>query len=49
MNRVVSEDALQEATGEMADKTASKSNMTSATGKRAFYTQREMPLTEAYA
>ena len=48
VNRVVGEDALQGATGEMARKIASKSSMTLATGKRAFYSQREMPLSEAY-
>lgn len=42
------EDALQGATGEMARKIASKSSMTLATGKRAFYAQREMPLSESY-
>lgn len=48
VNRVVSEGALQEATTEMARKIASKSSMTLAMGKRAFYAQREMPLAEAY-
>jgi enoyl-CoA hydratase/carnithine racemase len=48
INRVTSEDTLQHATSEMARKIASKSSMTLATGKRAFYAQREMPLTEAY-
>ena len=48
VNRVVSEDALQGATMEMARKIASKSSMTLATGKRAFYAQREMPLAQAY-
>ncbi len=48
VNRVVAGDALQEATLEMARKIASKSSMTLATGKRAFYAQREMPLAEAY-
>jgi enoyl-CoA hydratase/carnithine racemase len=32
----------------MALKIASKSSMTLATGKRAFYAQREMPLSQAY-
>jgi enoyl-CoA hydratase/carnithine racemase len=32
---------------EMARKIASKSSMTLATGKRAFYAQRERPLSEA--
>jgi enoyl-CoA hydratase/carnithine racemase len=48
VNRVVAEAALQAATTEMARKIASKSSMTLATGKRAFYAQREMPLAEAY-
>lgn len=48
VNRVVAADALQDATTEMARKIASKSSMTLATGKRAFYAQREMPLSEAY-
>lgn len=48
VNRVVSEDALQGATMEMARKFASKSSMTLAIGKRAFYAQREMPLAQAY-
>jgi enoyl-CoA hydratase/carnithine racemase len=48
VNRVVAEASLQEATTEMARKIASKSSMTLATGKRAFYAQREMPLAEAY-
>src|SRR6056297_1546198 len=48
INRVTSDALLQEATMEMARKIASKSSMTLATGKRAFYAQREMPLAEAY-
>ncbi|AUQ60718.1 enoyl-CoA hydratase-like protein (plasmid) [Phaeobacter inhibens] len=48
VNRVVTADALQDATLEMARKIASKSSMTLATGKRAFYAQREMRLAEAY-
>ncbi|MDI3337176.1 enoyl-CoA hydratase [Defluviimonas aestuarii] len=48
VNRVATEEALSEATLEMARKIASKSSMTLATGKRAFYAQREMPLAEAY-
>lgn len=44
VNRVVSEASLRQATSEMALKIASKSSMTLATGKRAFYAQREMPL-----
>ncbi|WP_294621420.1 enoyl-CoA hydratase [uncultured Roseovarius sp.] len=48
VNYAVAEDALTETTMEMARKIASKSSMTLATGKRAFYAQREMPLAEAY-
>lgn len=48
VNHAVPEDMLQEATLEMASKIASKSSMTLATGKRAFYAQREMPLAKAY-
>ena len=48
VNRVVAPDALQDATMSMARKIASKSRMTLATGKRAFYAQREMTLAEAY-
>lgn len=48
INRAVPPAELQEAAMEMARKIASKSVMTLATGKRAFYAQREMPLAEAY-
>ncbi len=48
VNYAVAEDALQETTMGMARKIASKSSMTLATGKRAYYAQREMPLAEAY-
>lgn len=48
VNRCVTPDALQETTFEWARKIASKSSMTLATGKRAYYAQREMPLAEAY-
>jgi len=48
VNRVASEDMLRDATTEMARKIASKSSMTLATGKRAFYAQRDMTLSEAY-
>jgi enoyl-CoA hydratase/carnithine racemase len=48
VNRTVAPEALREATMEMARKVASKSSMTLATGKRAFYAQREMALPEAY-
>ena len=48
VNYAVAEDELTDTTMEMARKIASKSSMTLATGKRAFYAQREMPLAEAY-
>ncbi|NBD31124.1 MAG: enoyl-CoA hydratase [Alphaproteobacteria bacterium] len=48
VNYAVAEDALREATMEMARKIASKSSLTLATGKRAYYAQREMPLADAY-
>jgi enoyl-CoA hydratase/carnithine racemase len=48
VNRVTSEDGLQDAVLELAHKIASKSSMTLATGKQAFYAQREMPLSDAY-
>lgn len=49
VNRAVPSDVLRAAVMEMAGKIASKSSMTLATGKRAFYAQRDMPLAEAYA
>lgn len=48
VNRAVAPEALRETTLEMARKIASKSSMTLATGKRAFYAQREMTLSDAY-
>lgn len=48
VNRAVSPDDLREVVMQMARKIASKSAMTLATGKRAFYTQAEMPLAKAY-
>jgi len=48
INYCVEPDVLQNATLEMAHKIASKSSMTLATGKSAFYAQAEMPLSEAY-
>ena len=48
VNRTVPAEALRETTTEIARTIASKSSMTLATGKRAFYAQREMPLAEAY-
>lgn len=49
VNHAVAPEHLRAAVMEMAGRIASKSSMTLATGKRAFYAQREMPLTEAYA
>lgn len=48
VNRVVAPEAAREASMEMARKLASRSSMTVATGKRAFYAQRQMTLSEAY-
>jgi len=48
VNRAVAPEALREATMAVARKIASKSSMTLATGKRAFYAQREMTLADAY-
>jgi enoyl-CoA hydratase/carnithine racemase len=48
VNRVVAPEILTAETMELARKIASKSSMTLATGKRAFYAQREMSLSEAY-
>ena len=48
VNRVVAPEALRDATMEMAARIASKSSMSLATGKRAYYAQREMGLPEAY-
>ena len=48
INRSVTAEDLTETTMEVARTIASKSSMTLATGKKAFYTQREMPLAEAY-
>ena len=48
VNRAVAPERLRESTLEMARTIASKSAATLAIGKRAFYRQREMPLSEAY-
>ena len=48
VNRVVASENLKTETMAFARKIASKSSMTLATGKRAFYAQREMSLSEAY-
>lgn len=49
INRAFNPDQLTSETMAMALKIASKSTMTIAIGKRAFYEQAEMPLNEAYA
>ena len=49
INNAFDGDELTEQTMALANKIASKSSMTVAVGKRAFYEQAEMPLTEAYA
>lgn len=48
VNRAVTPGALRETVMDVARRIASKSSMTLATGKRAFYAQSEMPLPEAY-
>lgn len=48
VNRVVAPDALHDATMQIALKIASKSSMTLATGKRAYYAQREITPGDAY-
>ena len=48
VNRVVADDALDQETIDLAKLIASKSNMVLETGKKAFYSQKEMPLSEAY-
>jgi len=48
VNHAVAPEALRDTAMQMARKIASKSSMTLATGKRAFYAQREMPLAQAY-
>jgi enoyl-CoA hydratase/carnithine racemase len=48
INKAVPEGDLRDVTLEMARKIASKSSLTLATGKSAFYAQSEMPLSEAY-
>lgn len=48
INKAVASGTLHDTTMEMAQKIASKSSMTLATGKRAFYEQREMSLSQAY-
>ena len=48
VNKVVSPDALAQEVYALAQKIASKSSLTLATGKGAFYQQREMRLSDAY-
>ena len=48
VNRAVPNDQLRNATQELARKIAAKSSLTLATGKRAYYAQREMDLADAY-
>jgi enoyl-CoA hydratase/carnithine racemase len=48
INRVAAPEALRTVTMDLARKIASKSRLTLATGKRAFYEQREMGLAQAY-
>ncbi len=48
INRAVAAEELQAVALALARKIASKSSLTLATGKRAFYAQREMGLAEAY-
>lgn len=48
VNRVVPQDDLRDAALLLASKIAEKSPATVATGKAAFYTQAEMPLSDAY-
>jgi enoyl-CoA hydratase/carnithine racemase len=49
VNRVVPQDELMDAAISLAGKIAKKPPATVAMGKAAFYTQAEMPLSEAYA
>ncbi|BDW85280.1 enoyl-CoA hydratase [Roseicyclus marinus] len=49
LNRSVAPEVLRDEVTSLVRKIASKSALTLATGKRAFYAQREMPLAEAYA
>ena len=48
VNRVVADDELDQETIDLARLIASKSSMALETGKKAFYSQKEMPLSEAY-
>ena len=48
VNRVVADGLLDQETIDLANLIASKSTMVIETGKKAFYSQKEMPLSEAY-
>jgi len=48
INQVTNSDSLTETTMAIAEKIASKSSMTLATGKKAFYAQRDLNLSDAY-
>jgi len=48
INQVTNSDSLTETTMAIAEKIASKSSMTLATGKKAFYAQRDLNLADAY-
>jgi enoyl-CoA hydratase/carnithine racemase len=48
INRVVTPDELRHEVDALAAKIASKSPQAMTTGKRAFYAQREKPLSDAY-
>lgn len=48
VNRAVPLESLRDTTMELAGKIASKSLVTIATGKQAFYKQAEMPISQAY-
>ena len=48
VNRVVADDVLGQETIDLARLIASKSSMALETGKKAFYSQKEMSLSEAY-
>ncbi len=48
INQVTDAESLTETTMQVAEKIASKSSMTLATGKKAFYQQRDLSLNDAY-
>ena len=49
INQSIDAESLTKLTMEIAEKIASKSSMTLATGKKAFYEQRDLTLSDAYA